>query len=1054
MAPPTETREKFLYAFDDFRVDPVRRVLLRDREPVSITPKAMSILLVLLERPGEVVEKTELLERVWPGVIVTEANLTQNVFSLRKSLGESATETRYIVTAPGQGYIFSGEVVRIEKASSGEVAVQAALEAPAAAAVPEAAPAMEAPAAPVEPPAASAPAVDLPPSPPPSLPPTPVPASPPRFRWRIPALTLGGVLALGLLGLAGFGVLQIFRQLWPSTDRGEIRQSVAVLNFKSLSPDKSVAWMETALAEMLTTELGTGGKLRVIRGDRVAQAVKPLRLSDPRRLERADLEKLHEALGADLVVIGSFTPLNDQIRIDVQVLKLPEGEIRATLAQAGTQPALFDLVARAGASLRASLGIAAPSQEQVRQAQALRPRNPEAERLYLEGLARLRVFEAPDALGLLQRAVKADNDSAVIHAALSQAWSALGYDARATDEARKAVELSKSLSKEEQLVTEARFHQVSKNWEAAAKTYRALWTFFPDDADYGLQLGECLMWGGKGVEAANTVKELRRLPGPAGGDPRIDLLDAQNARRLFDFKTQRSSAKAAEDKGRRSGQPLIVSMALINQGDVLLQEGKPQEALKLFQESKSLAEASGYQWGVGRALANVAAVQQNLGDLAGAERTNREALAIAQRLGSAIGIASQFFILGTLAQERGDLDESLSLLDKSLVWYVDLGDRVMQVRVLNAIGPVLISRGELTEARQRLKRALDLTRALNHRAYQARTLDNLGVALAFQGRLKEARSHHEEAYKLLSHMNDPGSAATALMGAADAQARLGELAMAWERSAEALEMKRDNSDRVGAARVLGIRARIAWWRGDLAAARSLAEEQRKLGQETGAKPQVAAGLQNLGRTVYAEGDLNAARGFLEQALEESVAVGESLRAAEVRLDLATIALLQGDFNSSALLAREGAAWYRARNIPGGEARGLGILAECLVSQGQKPQAEEAARYARTRVAATEDRPLRLHLAVRLARLEAAAGHKAEAARELAETNNAATRMGILSAALEARLALGEVQRSLGDPRAAETLEAVRREAEALGFKRLASLAGETVTDPQSIKVAR
>src|SRR5215211_3807528 len=93
-----DEKERVLYEFDGFRVDPVRRVLLRDGEPVAVTPKALSILLVLLERPGEVVDKADLIERIWPGVFVTEANLTQNIFSLRKSLGERANDNRYIVT--------------------------------------------------------------------------------------------------------------------------------------------------------------------------------------------------------------------------------------------------------------------------------------------------------------------------------------------------------------------------------------------------------------------------------------------------------------------------------------------------------------------------------------------------------------------------------------------------------------------------------------------------------------------------------------------------------------------------------------------------------------------------------------------------------------------------------------------------------------------------------------------------------------------------------------------------------------------------------------------
>ncbi|HEV2843437.1 MAG TPA: tetratricopeptide repeat protein, partial [Thermoanaerobaculia bacterium] len=884
----------------------------------------------------------------------------------------------------------------------------------------------------------------------------PLPPPAPRFRWRIPALTLGVLFALALTGLAALGMVQIGRKLWEAPeDAAPIRQSVAVLDFRSLSPNSKLEWMETALAEMLTTELAAGGKLRVIRGERVAQAVKSLKLRDPRRLGREDLEKLHEALGADLVVVGTFTPLHDQIRVDLRVLKLPGGDIKTSLARVGTQPALFELVSGTGVSLRKALGVEALSPEQVQQAQALRPGNPDAERLYHEGLARLRAFDAPGALSFLQRAAKADPSSAVIHTGLSRAWSVLGYDPRAAEEARKAVELSKSLSKEEQLATQARFHQVSKDWEQASQTYRALWTFYPDDVEYGLQLADCLMMGGFGAEAAVTIAALRRLPRPAGEDPRIDLLEARNARRLYDFATAMRAGDAAAEKGRRSGQALIVSQARISQGDALLQMGKPREAMVLFQEAKTLAEGSGYQWGVGRALANTATAMQALGDLAGAEKANREALEIAQRLGSGMGIAAQFYILGGLAQERGDLDEALALLDKAFQWYVDLGDRVMQARVLNAAGTVLTSRGDLMEARARLKKALALTHALNHRAYEARTLDNLGIALAFQGRLGEARSHHEEAFTILSQLNDPSSAATALLGAAEAQARLGNLAGAWERSAKALETKRKIDDRIGIARVLGLRSRLAWWRGDLAAARSLAEEQRGIAEETGAKPQAASALQNLGRAAYAAGDLDEARRFLERALETSLAVGESLRASEVRLDLAVIVLGLGDFNQASMLAQEAAAWYRARNIPGGEARGLTILAESLAgSRGLTGPAREAAAYARTRLAATEDRPLRLHLAVRLARLEAAAGHKAEAARQLTRTNADAMRMGLVSAGLEARLALGEVQRSLRDPQAAATLEAVRRDAEARGFKRLASLAGEPVSDPMIVKVAR
>lgn len=81
-------------------------MLLRDGEPVSLQPKAMEILLVLIHHQGEVVSKDELMQAVWGDAFVEESNLSQSIFVLRKALGERASENRYIATIPGRGYTF------------------------------------------------------------------------------------------------------------------------------------------------------------------------------------------------------------------------------------------------------------------------------------------------------------------------------------------------------------------------------------------------------------------------------------------------------------------------------------------------------------------------------------------------------------------------------------------------------------------------------------------------------------------------------------------------------------------------------------------------------------------------------------------------------------------------------------------------------------------------------------------------------------------------------------------------------------------------------------
>lgn len=124
---------KELYEFGPFRVDPEKETLLRAGEPVSLTPKTFQILLVLIRHSTQVVTKDDLMKAVWPDTFVEEANLSRNIFMLRKALGESPQDHQYILTVPGRGYRFAENVrlvpeqeVSIVAASHSKVQVQVA----------------------------------------------------------------------------------------------------------------------------------------------------------------------------------------------------------------------------------------------------------------------------------------------------------------------------------------------------------------------------------------------------------------------------------------------------------------------------------------------------------------------------------------------------------------------------------------------------------------------------------------------------------------------------------------------------------------------------------------------------------------------------------------------------------------------------------------------------------------------------------------------------------------------------------------------------------------
>ena len=126
----TDQKVKQLYEFGLFRVDPEKELLLRGTETVPLTPKTFQVLLVLVRHSNEVVTKDDLMKMVWPDTFVEEANLSRNIFLLRKALGETPQDHQYIVTVPGRGYRFAEEVqlvpeeLNIVAASHSRVQVQ------------------------------------------------------------------------------------------------------------------------------------------------------------------------------------------------------------------------------------------------------------------------------------------------------------------------------------------------------------------------------------------------------------------------------------------------------------------------------------------------------------------------------------------------------------------------------------------------------------------------------------------------------------------------------------------------------------------------------------------------------------------------------------------------------------------------------------------------------------------------------------------------------------------------------------------------------------------
>ncbi len=173
---------------------------------------------------------------------------------------------------------------------------------------------------------------------------------------------------------------------------------MAVLGFRNLAADRDDNWLSTALSEMLLTELSAGAKVRMVASEEVVRVKRTFSLPYTEDLKGENLQQLRGLLGADLVVVGSFLAIQEQggrrLRIDLRVVRVPEGDTVVSFAEVGTEDGLFELVPRIGRRLRHALGWSEPSPADARAAAALQPGSPEAAHLYAEGLTRLRAFDS------------------------------------------------------------------------------------------------------------------------------------------------------------------------------------------------------------------------------------------------------------------------------------------------------------------------------------------------------------------------------------------------------------------------------------------------------------------------------------------------------------------------------------------------------------------------------------------------------------------------------------------------------------------------------------
>jgi eukaryotic-like serine/threonine-protein kinase len=448
-----------LYEFGPFRLDTAQRVLLRNDCPIPLQPKAFDTLLMLVRNSEKLVLKDELLNAVWADTFVQESNLTQNIFVLRKALGDNDGGRRYIITVPGRGYRFAEKVRTITEAEAATPQVTIAAQ-PVSAAATAAEPPSEA-----------------------------KKAGYPRRAWFVSLFA--AALAALVVTLGGFAYLHFHRR--PKlTDK----DTIVLADFANTTGDPV---FDGTMRQGLSIQLEQSPFLNLLSDQRIEQTLSLMARPKDTRLTAEVAREVCQRTASAAVLSGFIAQVGSRYLLTLYAVNCSNGDqVGSAQAQASDKNHVLDALGRMTTDIRAELGESLASVQKLdTPLDNVTTPSLEALQAYSLGHQAELLGHGSEATSFYERAIGLDPNFAMAYVGLGVTYFNTDETSRAAENIQKAYQLRERVSEREKLGIELVYDAVvTRNFEASrasdlvfTRTYPRDWRAFSNLATIDAYLG-------------------------------------------------------------------------------------------------------------------------------------------------------------------------------------------------------------------------------------------------------------------------------------------------------------------------------------------------------------------------------------------------------------------------------------------------------------------------------------------------------------------------------------------------------------------------------------